>query len=122
MNTRAELGQKTSRRRVIIMLTLLVAIVLLIFLRIQDSRQHAVVQNSIGQAKKSEQSANDRVLIALSQAQIAESDRQEVVLFVIGLVTVMGTVVAAVYFASAEQSRRPQDTGSPSPVDGLKSP
>ena len=104
MNARAQRGQIINRRNVILAVTVLILIGLLTFLFIQDSRQHAVVSNSIMQAKTEAKYHPDRMMIALYQAQIAESDRQEAVLFVIGLITVLGTVLAAVHFTSQEQN------------------
>lgn len=98
----------------ILVSTVLILIGLLTFLFIQDSRQHAVVSSSIMQAKTDAKNSHpDRMTIDLLQAHIAESDRQEAVLFVIGLITVLGTVLAAVHFTWKEQTQRPLENPVP---------
>jgi uncharacterized membrane protein YidH (DUF202 family) len=104
VNASAERRRKANRRIVVLGSVGLIVVGLLTFLLIQDSKQHAVVQSSIVQAKKYAHSDTNRMLLALYLAQLAENDRQEVVLFVIGLVTVLATVLAAFRFTSPEQS------------------
>ena len=77
---------------------------LLIFLWVQDSSQHALVQSSMNKANGLAGTTNEQMQYLFYKAQFAESDRQEVVLFVIGIGTIAATILGAIALLARKET------------------